>query len=502
MVSGGLLISLLWGVVWFLSGLILNFLQLLLYLFIKPLNPTLFRSLNYYLTYSSWSQVVVLAEFLSGSRVRVFYADPESEKLFGTEHTICVSNHKFETDWLFSWMVVEKLSCLGVSMVSYRLVDCVSDGSIRGATRLPGTFDELPSCGCWSIRTNVVYFVVNRQPKESPRNPWSWCQSWVGVGSFATLFSSPETGMRINWSSLKPWMFWWTIFIRSSSYCSVRGHDLPPISMRHQLISPSRKGFTTSNTTWFLDPEDLSIWFTILKLQTNVSNLETLDHWSNWPMTSQQLPLWLMFSWHFPPKRQKEWSPTFSPFWMARNWSVTCLLRGSLMIKLTPAAMKAYPNSWLTCTKRRLDLWSYPTECNHCLMQDQLMEYHEKNGKFPGEYKLFEPRMASLVNWLFWFTLIVGGQLYGLWHLILNQNYAAISIYLASLLVGVWGLTKLAGTTRSAKGSSYGGTPNRTPEFIKSKEDEVVHGQSSEEILEATVTNGKSRVTYKTEKTF
>lgn len=119
MISYKLVISLLWGIVWLLSGLILNILQLMLYLLVKPFNADVYRSLNYYLTYSSWSQVVVLAEVLSGSRVRVFYADADSEKYFGSEHTICVSNHKYETDWLYSWMVVDKLSCLGVSHDSF-----------------------------------------------------------------------------------------------------------------------------------------------------------------------------------------------------------------------------------------------------------------------------------------------------------------------------------------------------------------------------------------------
>lgn len=107
-------ISLFVGLVWFISGLMINATQLILFLTIKPFNIALYRKLNQYLTYSSWSQIVVLSEYISGSSVRVYYADEVTKEKFGKEHCICVSNHKFEVDWMFCWMFVDKLGCLGV----------------------------------------------------------------------------------------------------------------------------------------------------------------------------------------------------------------------------------------------------------------------------------------------------------------------------------------------------------------------------------------------------
>lgn len=98
---------------WFLSGLIINLAQLVIFLAVKPVSPSLFRRLNYLLTYSSWSQLVSLAESFPGStRVRVFFKDEESRKAFGREASIAISNHALEVDWLLLWCVIDKYGFL------------------------------------------------------------------------------------------------------------------------------------------------------------------------------------------------------------------------------------------------------------------------------------------------------------------------------------------------------------------------------------------------------
>lgn len=115
--SRTIVLSLFLGLIWFISGLFINLIQLTLYLTLKPLNRHWYRQINSYLTYSSWSQIVVLSEYISGSSVRIYYADNKTKELFGKEHCICISNHKFEVDWMFCWMFVDKLRCLGVSIL-------------------------------------------------------------------------------------------------------------------------------------------------------------------------------------------------------------------------------------------------------------------------------------------------------------------------------------------------------------------------------------------------
>ncbi|KAI1292495.1 1-acyl-sn-glycerol-3-phosphate acyltransferase delta [Halotydeus destructor] len=103
------------GQIWLISGLILNVLQAIAFVTVRPISKQLFRRINYGLTYANFSQLVVLGEWLSGSRVRVFFADQQSADMFGKELTMCVSNHKYEVDWLWTWLAVDKFQVLGYS---------------------------------------------------------------------------------------------------------------------------------------------------------------------------------------------------------------------------------------------------------------------------------------------------------------------------------------------------------------------------------------------------
>jgi len=107
------------GILWIMNGLIINFLQAFCYFFIRPFNKHLYRKINYYLVYSSWSQVVAIAEYWCNCKLTVYWADEETEKHFGREHCVSMLNHKYELDWLYSWMISEKLHCLGVSRLVF-----------------------------------------------------------------------------------------------------------------------------------------------------------------------------------------------------------------------------------------------------------------------------------------------------------------------------------------------------------------------------------------------
>ncbi|KAF2354040.1 Phospholipid/glycerol acyltransferase [Trinorchestia longiramus] len=103
-------------VTFFLASLIINACQFLLFFTIKPFNKTLFRHINYYLMYSIMAQILFLAEWWSGSEVRI-YTDPEDMKKWGTEHTLIIMNHTYEVDWLMGWMVANKAGVLGAAKV-------------------------------------------------------------------------------------------------------------------------------------------------------------------------------------------------------------------------------------------------------------------------------------------------------------------------------------------------------------------------------------------------
>ena len=101
---------------WFVSGLLINLVQLILYISVKPFSKYYFRKINYYLTYSSWSQLLVITEWIPGGLVnlRVFFKDRITEQMFGKEPSIAIANHSLEVDWLILWCLIDRynfLSC-------------------------------------------------------------------------------------------------------------------------------------------------------------------------------------------------------------------------------------------------------------------------------------------------------------------------------------------------------------------------------------------------------
>lgn len=96
-----------------LSGLILNVIQLVVYILVRPLNKELFRTINSYLQYSCWSQSVAVTEWCSNLKFKVYYKDEETMKEFGQKSAIVIANHRYDVDWLAAWMLSDKLGTLG-----------------------------------------------------------------------------------------------------------------------------------------------------------------------------------------------------------------------------------------------------------------------------------------------------------------------------------------------------------------------------------------------------
>ncbi|XP_032341192.1 1-acyl-sn-glycerol-3-phosphate acyltransferase delta isoform X1 [Camelus ferus] len=97
------------------SGLIVNTIQLLT-LLLWPINKQLFRKINCRLSYCVSSQLVLLLEWWSGTEC-VIYTDPQAYPKYGKENAIVVLNHKFEIDFLCGWSLAERFGVLGGSKV-------------------------------------------------------------------------------------------------------------------------------------------------------------------------------------------------------------------------------------------------------------------------------------------------------------------------------------------------------------------------------------------------
>lgn len=99
------------------TGLIVNFLQLLTFIFVRPFNKCTYRSLNRCLAYSFWSFITAVAQYWSGCECELFMSD-EDFKHVNKEHTIVIMNHKYDIDWLMGWIVCQRTGLLPVRFIS------------------------------------------------------------------------------------------------------------------------------------------------------------------------------------------------------------------------------------------------------------------------------------------------------------------------------------------------------------------------------------------------
>ncbi|KAG8537125.1 hypothetical protein GDO81_025033, partial [Engystomops pustulosus] len=108
-------VHLLIGFVFVVSGLVINFLQLCT-LPLWRYDKQLYRRINCRLSYSLWSQLVMLLEWWSGTQCTLF-SDQKAVDHFGKEHVIIILNHNFEIDFLCGWTMCERFGVLGSSKV-------------------------------------------------------------------------------------------------------------------------------------------------------------------------------------------------------------------------------------------------------------------------------------------------------------------------------------------------------------------------------------------------
>ena len=90
--------------------------QLVLYLLLFKISKDVFRRINYYLMFGIYGYFLFIAEWWSGSRMRI-YCDQEMltrmEAKDAQENALIVMNHHYELDWLYCWMVGDRMGILG-----------------------------------------------------------------------------------------------------------------------------------------------------------------------------------------------------------------------------------------------------------------------------------------------------------------------------------------------------------------------------------------------------
>ncbi|XP_057982424.1 1-acyl-sn-glycerol-3-phosphate acyltransferase 2 isoform X2 [Malania oleifera] len=100
------------GLLFIVSGLIVNLVQAILFVLVWPISKNTYRKINKSVVEMLWLQLVWLIDWRGGVKVKLF-TDPETFRLMGKEHALLICNHKSDIDWLVGWVLAERSACLG-----------------------------------------------------------------------------------------------------------------------------------------------------------------------------------------------------------------------------------------------------------------------------------------------------------------------------------------------------------------------------------------------------
>ncbi|KAL6133921.1 hypothetical protein ACLB2K_066154 [Fragaria x ananassa] len=103
------------GLLFFLSGLFVNLLQAICFVFIRPVSKNVYRRINRVVAELLWLELVWIVDWWAGVKVKV-YTDPETFHLMGKEHALVICNHKSDIDWLVGWVLAQRSGCLGSTL--------------------------------------------------------------------------------------------------------------------------------------------------------------------------------------------------------------------------------------------------------------------------------------------------------------------------------------------------------------------------------------------------
>lgn len=103
------------GVLFFVSGLIVNLIQAIIFVIVRPFSKSLFRRLNRMVAELLWLELVWIVDWWAGVKVNL-YTDPETLKMMGKEHALVIANHRSDIDWLIGWVFAQRSGCLGSTL--------------------------------------------------------------------------------------------------------------------------------------------------------------------------------------------------------------------------------------------------------------------------------------------------------------------------------------------------------------------------------------------------
>ncbi|XP_060754819.1 1-acyl-sn-glycerol-3-phosphate acyltransferase gamma [Neoarius graeffei] len=363
------ILQLLIGFVFVVSGLIINFIQLCTCV-LWPINKQLYRRINTRMSYSLWSQLVMLLEWWSGTECTL-YTDQATVDQFGKEHVIIILNHNYEIDFLCGWTMCERYGVLGSSKVLAK----------RELLKVPLVgwtwyFLEIVFCKRkWEEDRETVFKGLN-QLKDYPEYMWFllYCEG--------TRFTEKKHQISMQVAESK---------------------GLP--KLKYHLL-PRTKGFTT----------------TLQCLKGTVKAIYDVT---------------LNF-------KDKE-NPTLLGIISGKKY------RADMRVRRFP--VEEIPDDEKECAA-----WL------HKLYQekDELQEFYFKEGHFPGPTIKPKRRLWTLLNFLFWATLLLSPLINFAWDVFVSGSPLLIISFMIFLIIASVAVRRLIGVTEVKKtGSSYGNAESK-----------------------------------------
>ncbi|KAL0680076.1 hypothetical protein Bca4012_008057 [Brassica carinata] len=107
------------GLLFLVSGLIINLIQLVLFIFVRPVSRNVYRRINTSVVELLWLQLIWLVDWWAFIKINL-YADAETLELLGKEHALVLSNHRGDIDWLVGWVMAQHSGRLGSTLAIMR----------------------------------------------------------------------------------------------------------------------------------------------------------------------------------------------------------------------------------------------------------------------------------------------------------------------------------------------------------------------------------------------
>ncbi|KAE8037139.1 hypothetical protein FH972_009759 [Carpinus fangiana] len=103
------------GILFILSGLIVNLIQAVFFILVRPLSKNMYRRINKIVAELLWLELIWLIDWWAGVKVEL-YTDSETFQLMGKERALLICNHRSDIDWLVGWVVAQRSGCLGSTL--------------------------------------------------------------------------------------------------------------------------------------------------------------------------------------------------------------------------------------------------------------------------------------------------------------------------------------------------------------------------------------------------